>query len=249
MKPEPRHFRCFTMHAERLEVDRVWSHTDALLRRLERRGGRATLFVHPFSAIEAGADLGPKLRSLVERGHEIAQHTHYYAPRPAGSTAKPVSLVDPENVVRCLDRDLAYLREAGMDTARVRGRWLGHHDRRDRLAPGARVLPTTRACARSRSPTSTPARSPATDGSGRPTRTAWFVCPTTTPVARSFRRGSWPISIGVGRYDMAYIHDYDLLRPRYSDGCRVVVRPLGAGSVEDGRRDRQARAAEPLPSA
>ena len=107
---------CLTLHAERMEVDRVWINIDRLLRNLERAGGRATVFVHPFSAIEAGVDLGPRIQNLLGRGHEIAQHTHYYAPRAPGATTKPVDRMDPENVVRCLDRDLRYLREAGVDS-------------------------------------------------------------------------------------------------------------------------------------
>ena len=119
MKREPRHFRCLTMHAERLEVDRVWSHDRRPAAPARASGWPSHLFVHPFSAIEAGADLGPKLRSLVERGHEIGQHTHYYAPRPAGSTAKPASLVDPTTSIRCLNRDLDYLRERGRGSPRA----------------------------------------------------------------------------------------------------------------------------------
>ena len=248
MKREPRHFRCLTMHAERLEVDRVWSHTDALLRRLERRGGRATLFVHPFSAIEAGADLGPKLRSLVERGHEIAQHTHYYAPRPAGSTAKPVSLVDPENVVRCLDRDLAYLREAGMDPRGfVAGGWVITTAAIDWLQLQGF---TYDASVRSFSLAYVNARTIAGDRWKRASHEDGVVrLPTTTPVARSFRRGKLahldrrgPLRHGL----------HPRLRPAAAalpDGCRVVVRPLGAGSVEDGRRDRQARGRRAAPTA
>ena len=248
MKREPRHFRCLTMHAERLEVDRVWSHTDALLRRLERRGGRATLFVHPFSAIEAGADLGPKLRSLVERGHEIGQHTHYYAPRPAGSTAKPVSLVDPENVVRCLDRDLAYLREAGMDPRGfVAGGWVITTAAIDWLQLHGF---TYDASVRSFSLAYVNARTIAGDRWKRASHEDGVVrLPTTTPVARSFRRGSRPISIGVGRYDLAYIHDYDLLRPRYRMAAASLFVRWGQGPWMTAAEIARLVAAEPLPTA
>lgn len=76
-----------------------------------------TLFVHPSSAIVAGADLAPRISGLMDRGHEIAQHTHFYEWRegvqpPPG---KPASDLSVENVRRCLERDRSYLRAAGAE--------------------------------------------------------------------------------------------------------------------------------------
>ena len=225
MRGTPPHYRCLTMHAERLERERVWSHTDDLLRRLEHHGGRATLFVHPFSAIEAGSDLGPKIRSLIERGHEIAQHTHYYAPRrvrPADPTAKPVGSVDGANVVRCLDRDLAYLREAGADPRGfVAGGWVITTAAIDWLhANGFAYDSSFRSFALAyRNPGAVPG-----DGWTRPSADEGVVrLPTTTPITRWFRRSTKPLPIGVGKYDLAYIHDYDLLRLSRRATARTLV--------------------------
>jgi peptidoglycan/xylan/chitin deacetylase (PgdA/CDA1 family) len=106
---------CFALHAERLEVDRVWDRTRSVLNALEHHDGRGTLFVHPFSAIDAGYDLTPRIRELVDRGHEVAQHTHFYAVRTPGSPGKLPTDLSEENIHRCLDRDLSYLRSAGVD--------------------------------------------------------------------------------------------------------------------------------------
>lgn len=248
MKHEPRHFRCLTMHAERLEVDRVWSHTDALLRRLERRGGRATLFVHPFSAIEAGADLGPKLRSLVERGHEIGQHTHYYAPRSPGSTGKPASQLDPDNVVRCLNRDLDYLLASGaVPRGYVAGGW-GMNG----IADGwlrERAF-SYDASVRSFSLRYDNPETVAGDGWQRPLATDGLVhLPTTTPVTRSFRRENGALPFGACSYDMAYIHDYDLLRLRARVAARLMLASWGSGPWKTAAEIARLVAAEPLPTA
>ena len=107
--------RAFVLHAERLHVAPVWRRTSALLSRLERYEARATLFVHPYEAIEAGVDIGPRIRELLARGHEIAQHTHFYEERDSGTSGKPRTDLDPRNIGRCLDRDLANLRAMGAD--------------------------------------------------------------------------------------------------------------------------------------
>jgi peptidoglycan/xylan/chitin deacetylase (PgdA/CDA1 family) len=107
--------RCFVVHAERLNRDQVWDRTLQVLDLLEAAGGRGTLFVHPFEAIQTGFDLAPRIEELLARGHEIAQHTHFYAPKALGDLGKPLADTSRENVLRCLDRDHAELVRCGAD--------------------------------------------------------------------------------------------------------------------------------------
>ena len=116
-----------TMHAERLQRDHVWDVVSATLAALERHGMHATVFVHPWEAILAGADLGPRLRELADRGHEIGQHTHYYSVS-AGRTVTNRDL-SPSRIRACLDRDFGYLEQAGLrPRGYVSGGWAIHDE-------------------------------------------------------------------------------------------------------------------------
>jgi peptidoglycan/xylan/chitin deacetylase (PgdA/CDA1 family) len=220
--------RCFTLHAERLERDDVWDRTDALLSSIERRGGRATLFVHPFTAIEAGADLGPRIRGLLARGHEVGQHTHYYAPREPGATGKPGSLFTAENVRRCLDRDLAYLREAGADPKGFvaggwaiddeAGRWLREHG----FAYDASVRTFALSYA-----------NPEADAGGGWTaprvQDGLLMLPTSATVTAVTRTSTPPVITRTCSYAMAYTHDYDLVKASRRALARIAVGLWRAG--------------------
>ena len=214
--------RCFTLHAERLEHDGVWDRTSSLLSSIERRGGRATLFVHPFTAIEGGADLGPRIRELLERGHEVGQHTHFYGPREPGAPDKPVPMFTPENVRSCLDRDLAYLEEAG---ARPRGfvaggwamsdeagRWLREH--------GFAYDASVRSFALSYA-------NPEADAGGGWTAPriddGLLMLPTTATVTAVARTSAPPVVTPTCAYAMAYTHDYDLVKPPRRALARIVL--------------------------
>jgi peptidoglycan/xylan/chitin deacetylase (PgdA/CDA1 family) len=248
VRRDPDHLRCFTLHAERLEVDPVWARTDHLLRRLERRGGRATLFVHPFSAIEAGADLGPRIRSLIDRGHEIGQHTHYYAPRSPGSTGKPDSEMDADNVLRCLNRDLDYLRASGADPrGYVAGGWAMHDAADGWLRERAFSYD---ASVRSFSLGYQNPQAAAGDHWERPlTENGLVRLPTTTPATRWFRRANGALSFGAGSYDLAYIHDYDLLRLRARVAAMSVVASWRSGPWMTAAEIARLVASEPLSTA
>lgn len=104
----------FAFHAERLEDDDVWEAVRMTAAWMQSRGVPLTFFVHPLTAIEAGVDLTPRLAQLADGGHEIAQHTHFYAEHHEG----PRGLVKRTDlgegtVIRCLSRDFEYLVGAG----------------------------------------------------------------------------------------------------------------------------------------
>ena len=181
--------------------------------------------MHPFSAIEAGFDLGPRVRELPSRGHEVAQHTHFYAPREPGADphAKPVSLLTQDNVRRCLDRDLAYLRGAGAEprgfvaggwaVSEVTLRWL----REEGFLYDAGVRSFALSYANP--------DAAAGDGWTAPRLEDGLLRLPTTASLRTTARGSAsPAGTAGSRYDMTYVHDYDLVHPLRRLAASVVLR-------------------------
>jgi hypothetical protein len=101
-------------HAERLHDDPVWRRVLPLARTLAEDGIAVTFFVFPYRAEAVGADLAPRVRELAELGHEIAQHTHFYAGKSFLTERKYDDLSDA-NVIACLERDLDALRAMGVE--------------------------------------------------------------------------------------------------------------------------------------
>jgi predicted deacetylase len=219
--------RCFTFHAERLERPDVWDRTRRVLDVLDGKRIRATLFVHPFSALQSGADLAPAIAELLQRGHEVAQHTHFYA-EPKDPNTKPESDLSPANVRRRLDQDLADLRRCGADPKGfVPGgwamspdalAWLGEND--FRYDAGVRNFPLRY--------TSPPAE--AGEGWSHPKREANGVLrmPTTAPVTHAALGGANPAGTDDLRFDVVYLHDYDLLALRARAAVRVLLARWGS---------------------
>ena len=219
-------FRCLVFHAERLEHDTVWVETQRLLGRLARVGARSTLFVHPFSAIERGIDLAPRLKTLIDDGHEIGQHTHFYAPRDPDPDAKPVTDLEPSNVRRCLTRDLAYLQDAGVSPVGFSsGGWVSLPEISGWLEEHGFLYDTTR-----RSFELKYTNEPAAAGGGA--RRAGILgtvvnLPTTASVRTGLesallrRKGS--LEAPGFRYELAYVHDYDLLSRRRRGAVEALM--------------------------
>lgn len=219
--------RSLVLHAERLERDDIWSRTSTILAALERRGGRATVFVHPYSAITGGFDLAPRIASLIARGHEIAQHTHFYAWRPGAQaeSAKPKNDLSTENIHRVLERDLEYLRGSGADP---RGFTAGGWLQPDPLPGALDELGFRYDCSDRTFELRYDDRDPATKGAVHATSVAGRVVglPTTDSLANSARRlgRSGPgLPIGDTRYELVYVHDYDLVRARYHAVARFLL--------------------------
>jgi len=99
-------------HAERLHADHVWREVEKVAHRLVARDVRATFFVYPFPAAVAAVDIAPRVRWLGSLGHEIAQHTHFYAGRKIRKNEKVDDLSDT-NIVHCLQRDFEAIRQSG----------------------------------------------------------------------------------------------------------------------------------------
>ena len=204
--------RCLTVHAERLHEAAVWHAVRRLLRRLERTGGRATFLVSPLRASAASVDLGPRLRELVARGHEVGQHTHYYA---LVSGADRVSFekrtdASPENVRRCLDHDYGRLLAAGLrPRGFVAGAWAIHDTARDWLVEHGfeydlsfRSFPLGY---------DNPAAAPGDGCDGPFVRGGLVTLPTTATLALALRRA---LARRERVHEVVYVHDYDLIATR-----------------------------------
>lgn len=204
--------RCLTVHAERLHEDAVWHAVCRLLRRLERAGGRATFLVSPLRASVAGADLGPRLRELAARGHEVGQHTHYYALTAGAGRASFEKRTDasPGNVRRCLDHDHGRLLAAGIQPRGfVAGAWAIHDAARDWLVEHGfeydlsfRSFPLGYA---------NPAAAPGDGCDGPFVRGGLLALPTTATLALAVRRA---LARRERAHEIVYVHDYDLTATR-----------------------------------
>lgn len=222
---------CAAMHAEHLQRDDVWAAVTRFAAAFERRRLSLTLFVHPFHAIRAGFDLTSRLAELRERGHEIGQHTHYYArfEESADGVRKQTSL-DAGTIVRCLDRDHAYLREAGIEpTGYVSGGWAIRDEIFAWLADhGFRYDCSFRSY---RLPYSNPDAVAGDDAEGPFRMDGVLEIPTTAAMSswmwrRTARR---EVAAGGMRYRLVYLHDTDLIGRAKGLVFRRVA-PLFAGS-------------------
>ena len=78
-------------HAEKLHEDAVWGRVLPIAEALAEDGIRLTFFVFPYRAEVVGADLTPRVRELDGLGHEIAQHTHFYAGKSFMTDRRPTT--------------------------------------------------------------------------------------------------------------------------------------------------------------
>jgi hypothetical protein len=215
-----RTLHCLSLHAERLEVETVWDRTSRLLRSLEEAGGRATLFVHPYWAIRSGVDLEPRIRELMDRGHEIGQHTHFYVDER--HSGKPAGLFTDENVRRCLARDLEYLHQRGADPRGfVAGGWVVHPEAMRWLEEQRFVYDCTVRSFRLKYEN---AWAEPGEGWAVPRRDGHVLrLPTTTTLADAVLGRARALDAGAARYVLAYVHDYDLQRQTRRMAAHALV--------------------------
>ena len=105
-------FTTLAFHAEKLHQLTVWQKVWESGRWMAGHGIRATFFVYPFPATVYGESITERVRALGSLGHEIAQHTHFYA----GCNIDKANKVDDlskENIVHCLRRDFEALTAMG----------------------------------------------------------------------------------------------------------------------------------------
>jgi peptidoglycan/xylan/chitin deacetylase (PgdA/CDA1 family) len=243
-----------TVHAERLERDPVWDAVRRALDQIEPRGVRVTFFVHPFKAIRAEIDIADRIKELAERGHEIAQHTHFYAEYDETSAGihKRTDL-SPEVVEGCLSRDRNYLRGAGFDPrgfvsggwaiAPTIYAWLQNNGFIYDCSYRTYVLPYESEDARA----GDDARGPFWIGSV-------LELPTTASLRSEasavLRGGANRVPVDGLEYTLSYLHDYDL-----TDRAKFIaltrLRPIAMrGRIAHVKASEMARVVAPrLPSA
>jgi hypothetical protein len=215
----------FVFHAERLNRDPVWEATLGVLDELEAVGGRGTLFIHPYEAIQAGFDLSPRIAELLARGHEVAQHTHFYAPMDPGDPTKPLGDTSPENVRRCLNRDFDELVRCG---ARPRGFTSGQWLIDDTATAWLEEQRFLYDCSY-RSFDLRYVNPGAVRGSTLRPAVAGSVLrlPTTVTLrdaAAGLRRRSGAVRLGDLTYELVYAHDYDFILKMRERASRRTIR-------------------------
>jgi polysaccharide deacetylase len=99
-------------HAERLHAANVWKETERVAAWMAEHDMRATFFVYPFPAAVASKNINKRLQWLGSLGHEIAQHTHFYAGTKIAKHEKRDDLTKA-NLTHCVRRDFEALIEAG----------------------------------------------------------------------------------------------------------------------------------------
>ncbi len=227
-----------SFHAERLEDDAVWSRVRKVLDVVGSRGGRATLFVEPLSAQLKGFDLKERLEWAASGGYEIALHTHFYqligppgAPTGFRKGARPTD----EDVTRCLDEGLAYLDCRGFrPRGFVSGAWAISPLAFDWLAEHDFVYDCSFRTFPLRYPN--PAARAGDDASS-PSRIGGLLeLPTTGSAAVALAASvvPWanePQVSGPTPYRHVYLHDYDLLRPRWWAALHAYVRMPTTGGL------------------
>jgi hypothetical protein len=95
-------------HAEKLYDDRIWRKVEKIALRMARMKEGGTFFVYPFRSYLAGKDISERVQCLAALGHEIGQHTHFYAGTQVDKPRK-VDDLSPRNMSRCIRRDFEML--------------------------------------------------------------------------------------------------------------------------------------------
>jgi hypothetical protein len=199
-------------HAEKLHVDHVWREVEKVAHRLAARDVRATFFVYSFPAAVAAVDITARVRWLGSLGHEIAQHTHFYAGSRIRKNEKVDDLSDA-NVVHCLQRDFEALRQSGfLPKGFTAGSWYVNDTVLSTLIGlgfdydcSAQLLtPRAAGC------------SPHQRWLGAPqffdnTAGRLLCLPTTCSLGQWFKSAARLVKENQAAYQLIYLHDYDLL--------------------------------------
>jgi len=207
--------RSVGFHTEKLHEDPVWSRLQRIARWMARKDMKATFFVYPFRAQVAGSDITDRVQTLASFGHEIGQHTHFYAGVKIEKPDKSNDLSD-ENIIRCLRRDFETLRGMGFSPKGfTAGAWRANETVWDTLVDLGFLYDCS---TRFPGPNKTPAtpyvhwrRDPHFYSNGR----GRLLCLSTTCSLGEWFRWARNVHVGVSSsYQLIYLHDYDLLSRR-----------------------------------
>jgi hypothetical protein len=182
---------------------------------MAKRNMKATFFVYPFRAQVVGCDIADRVQTLASLGHEIGQHTHFYAGEKIEKPDKRNDLSD-ENTIGCLRRDFQTLTGMGLrPRGYTAGAWLVNETVWRTLVDLGFLYDCSTRFPGPNKATPTPylhwqhAPQFYANEHGR------ILClPTTCSLGEWFR---WGRKVQVGnssRYQLIYLHDYDLLTTR-----------------------------------
>jgi hypothetical protein len=203
-------------HAEKLHDDSVWRRLERVARWMSVRGITATFFVYPFRAQVANRDITRRVQELAALGHEIGQHTHFYAGTVIDRPGK-VDDLSEANISYCLHRDFRTLHQMGFPAkAFTAGSWFVNGTVWDTLVKLGFAYDCSaqfpKPVEMQKSSYNCWLRSPQIYSSpqGR------LIClPTTCSLGEWFNWGRKVRTEGKMPYQLIYLHDYDLLSPHY----------------------------------
>jgi hypothetical protein len=238
--------RVLVFHAEWLHDDRIWKEVEQVAHRLSLRGMEATFFVYPFRSQVARRDITERVRRLARLGHEVGQHTHFYAGK---KIEKPERIIDlsVDNIVHCLVRDFKTLQGMGfLPQGFTSGSWLVNEAVLNTLLELGFVYDCS-------------ARFPQANGMEVSLDYFWLrfpriytnaqhrlLCmPTTCSLGDWFKWSRRASIQGEVPYQLVYLHDYDLasFRNRLLLSCfleasgKKTLKPLAAIAQEYRRRE------------
>jgi hypothetical protein len=202
-------------HAEKLHEDRVWRYVERVASRLNNDGMTATFFVYPYRAQVAGKDITERVQGIAALGHEIGQHTHFYAGTKICFPEKDNDLSD-ENIVHCVNRDFETLEEMNCSPKSfTAGAWFVNRTVCDTLVDLGFANDCSTRYPKSKDVSGLSdnvwSRSPRFHFNSR----GRILClPTTCSLAQWFKWGRSVRTEGDIPYQLIYLHDYDLLSPR-----------------------------------
>ena len=202
-------------HAEKLHDQRVWKKVERVAGWMAEHNMKATFFVYPFRAEVAGKDIADRVRIIASMGHEIGQHTHFYAGSKIDKGEKVDDLTE-QNVVPCLKRDFEKLNDMGyVPKGFTAGAWLIPPALYETLVD----LGFDYDCSTRFPDPHSSARSPHHGWLRAPeyhlTDRGRLLClPTTCSLGEWFKWGWRARTEGRFYYQLVYLHDYDLLSIR-----------------------------------
>ena len=207
--------RALAFHAENLHEDYVWRRVRRVARGMARRGLKASFFVYPFRAQVANGDITDRVQILAALGHEIGQHTHFYAGAKIDKPKK-VNDLSEANIIHCLHRDFETLQQIGfLPKGFTAGAWLVNGMVLDTLVELGFAYDCSARFPNARGMVNSPyhrwLRSPQLYANAQDR----LLClPTVCSLGEWFKWGRQVSADGSVPYQLTYLHDYDLLSLR-----------------------------------